>query len=119
MGDYDEHRFAEKLHAVYGDLKLWLTLMAPGVLLVLIGWVVVSPLVGLLMTLPVIVLLAKCWKTIQVIIHLIRERALLLSAEPATIDLNPQEIIPVNWWSLRKMGFDCSSPIDCVTRVNG
>ncbi|MEZ5940290.1 MAG: hypothetical protein R3C18_02785 [Planctomycetaceae bacterium] len=110
MGDYDEHRFAEALHSAYGDLKLWLTLMAPAALLVLIGWIGISPLFGLALTLPMIFLLAKCWETLQVIIHLIRERALLLSAIPATIDLNPQEIIPVNWWSLRKMGFDCFKP---------
>lgn len=110
MGDYDEHRFSEELHSAYGDLKLWLTLMAPAVLLVLIGWVVVSPLVGLFMTLPIIYLVAKGWETLQRIIHLIRERALLLSAVPASIDLNPQEITPVNWWSLRKMGFDCFKP---------
>ncbi len=110
MGDYDEHRFAEALHSAYGDLRLWFTLMAPAMLLVIILWFSFTPIVGLAATLPLFYLVTKSWETLLLIIQLVRERALFQAAVPATIDLNPQEITKVNWWSLRKAGFDCLKP---------
>ncbi len=110
MGDYDEHRFAEALHSAYGDLRLWFTLMAPAMLLVLILWFSIAPIAGLAATLPLFYLVTKSWETLLQIIHLVRERAMFQAAVPATIDLNPQNITQVNWWSLRKAGFDCVKP---------
>jgi hypothetical protein len=49
---------------------------------------------------------------LQRIIELVRERAIFCAATPATIDFDTQQIRQVNWWSLRKAGFDCFKPVD-------
>ena len=42
--------------------------------------------------------------------------ALFAAAVPVTIDLKPQESGEVNWWSLRKAGFDCRKPVESAPR---
>lgn len=110
--DYDEHRFVEELHAAWGQLRLWLTLVAPAILLVLVVWRLVSPLWGIAASLPLFYLAAQLWDAGMRIVDLVRERAKFDAAPPTNIDLAPQQIREVNWWSLRKAGFDCRKPAD-------
>ena len=48
------------------------------------------------------------------IVQLVRERMRFEAAAPAAIDLAAQEVRKVNWWSLRKAGFDCLKPVDAI-----
>ena len=110
--DYDEHRFVEALNNAWGRVRLWGTLMAPALLLVLAAWRLHSPLAAGVASLPLIVLAAKMWDTLQAIVQLVREYAAYQAATPVEIDLTSTEIRRVNWWSLRKAGFDCLKPCD-------
>ena len=112
FADYDEHRFVEELQIEWGRVRLWLTLTAPALLLAVAMWRIISPLAGLLATLPMCYVAACCWQSLQRIIELVRERAIFRAAVPATIDFDTQQIRQVNWWSLRKAGFDCFKPVD-------
>jgi hypothetical protein len=110
--DYDAHRFAEGLSAAWGDLRLWLTLLAPAGLAALVMWQMVSPLAGIVAALPAFYLAGRIWDTSMSIIDLVREQGLLDAAPVAEIDLAPSGVIEVNWWTLRKAGFDCLQPVD-------
>lgn len=108
--DYDEHRFAEELHNRWRQLCLWLTLLAPAILLVLAVWWLTSLIWGALVSLPLFVFLAKIWDSLTAIVALVREQALFRAASPAEIDLTSNQVREVNWWALRKAGFDCYKP---------
>lgn len=110
--DYDELRFAEELEGAWGELRLWLTGLAPALLLTLVVWRMVSPLAGLTVSLPVFYLAARIWDTGLVIVALVRERAVLRAAPTTPVNLAPQQMTEVNWWSLRKAGFECLKPRD-------
>ena len=121
--DYNEHLFAEALHQSWGDLRLWLTLMAPSSLVVLIAWQLHSWFAGLLVSLPFLYLAARSWETSLRIVSLIRERAIFHAAVPVEIDMAPTDVVEVNWWSLLKSGFDCFKLQDSLMtteeRLNG
>ena len=72
----------------------------------------VSPLAGVVASLPVFYLAGRIWDTAMTIIDLARERALLDAAPATEIDLAPKGMVEVNWWTLRKAGFDCLKPAD-------
>ena len=110
--DYNEHKFTEALHQAWGDLRLWLTLMAFAVLIVMLAGFLHSLTAGLVLSLPIFILLAKCWDTLTHIIALVREQARYRAAPEVVIDLEPTEIKHLSWWSLRKAGFDCNKPPD-------
>lgn len=110
--DYDAHRFAEELRAAWDQLRLWLTLMAPAILLVFVVWRLISPLAGVAAALPAVYLLGQMWEGLMRIVQLVRERSAFEAAPLATIDSAPAEVQEVNWWSLRKAGFDCLEPVD-------
>lgn len=110
--DYDAHRFGEELRAAWDDLRLWLTLLAPAALAIFVLWRMVSPLAGIIAALPAFYLAGRIWDTSTAIIDLVREQALFKAAPSAEIDLAPGSMVEVNWWSLRKAGFDCLKPVD-------
>jgi hypothetical protein len=110
--DYDEHRFAEELHAAYTQFCRWLMFLAPSILLVLVVWRFASPVWGAIASLPLFYCVARLWDTGRWIVALVRERALLNAASPLEIAMPPQQVQEVNWWSLRKAGFDCHKPQD-------
>ena len=112
FADYDEHRFVEELHAAWGKVRLWLTLAAPAALLVFLVWRVVSPLAAAVASLPLFYVAAQLWDAFMRIVELVREHAVFKAAAPATIDMAPQQVREINWWSLRKAGFDCRKPVD-------
>jgi len=110
--DYSEHRFVEALENAWGRVRLWGTLMAPALLLVLAAWWLHSPFAAVVVSLPLVVLAAKMWETFREIVRLIREFSAFQAATPVEIDLTSTEVREVNWWSLRKAGFDCLKPRD-------
>ncbi len=107
LGDYDELRFTEAVHQGWGDMRLWLTLLAPAVMVVLLAGSLHSIFAAVFVSLPVLILLVKCWESLSQIIRLVRERARLRAAAVVEIDLTSTEIRRMDWWSLRKSGFDC------------
>jgi hypothetical protein len=108
--DYDEHRFAEALRSGWAELRLWLTLLAPALFLVYVVWRFVSPFAVIVAGLPALYSVARICNSFFSIVWLVRERAVFRAAPAAPIDLAPQQIYEVNWWSLRKAGFDCLKP---------
>ncbi|MBA3313060.1 MAG: hypothetical protein H0T47_07200 [Planctomycetaceae bacterium] len=110
--DYDQHRFVEALEDAWGRVRLWLTLMAPALLIVLAAWRLHSPLAAVVASLPLFVLAAMMGETFRRIVKLVREYGAYQAATPVEIDLTATEIREVNWWSLRKSGFDCLKPRD-------
>jgi len=110
--EYTEHRFVESLQQSWGEMRLWLTLMAGAVLIVMLAGYLHSILAAVVLSLPIFVLLAKCWETLANIIALVREQSLYRAAPEVMIDPEPTEIKRLSWWSLRKAGFDCNKPPD-------
>lgn len=108
--DYNEHWFIEALQQSWGEMRLWLTLMAFAILVVMLAGYLHSLTAGVILSLPIFVLLAKCWDTLTNIIALVREQSLYRAAPDVVIDLEPSEIKRLSWWSLRKAGFDCNKP---------
>lgn len=113
--DYDEHKFTEALHKAWGEMRLWLTLMAPAIFAVMLAVWFQSVLTALVLSLPIFILLAKCWDTLTRIIAMVRERTRFRAAPERVIDPEPTEIGRLSWWSLRKVGFDCNRPPDPLT----
>ena len=112
FADYSEHRFVEEVQTAWAELRLCFTLLAPATLLVLVVWRLCSVLPVVLTTLPLFYLAARLWDGTMRILELVHEQSIFKAAAPATVDLAPQQIHTVNWWSLRKAGFDCLKPID-------
>lgn len=108
--EYSEHRFIEALQQSWDEMRLWLTLMALSVLVVMVAGYLHSLTAGVILSLPVFILLAKCWDTLANIIALVRVQALYRAAPELVIDLEPTEVKRMSWWSLRKAGFDCNKP---------
>jgi len=117
--DYNEHKFTEALHKAWGEMRLWLTLMAPAVFAVMLAAWFQSVFAALVLSLPIFILLAKCWDTLTRIIAMVREQARFRAAPEVVIDPEPTEIKRLSWWSLRKAGFDCNRPPDPLTDPAG
>ena len=62
--------------------------------------------------LPAVYVIGRLWDTLMAIVERIREQAVFEAAPKETIDLASREIRVVNWWTLRKAGFDCEKPRD-------
>jgi len=116
---YNEHLFAEALQQAWGEMRLWLTWMAPALFVVLLACYFHSLFAGFVVSLPLLILLAKSWDTLTHIIALVREQARYRAAAEVTIDLHPTEVRRMNWWSLRKAGFDCLKPPDALRAPDG
>lgn len=112
--DYDERRFAEELRVAWGSLRRWLAFFPFAGVLTAIVWCTISPLWGVVSSVLLFVLAALSWDTTVRIVQLIRERMRFEAAAPAAIDLGAREVRKVNWWSLRKAGFDCLKPNDAI-----
>jgi hypothetical protein len=110
--DYDELRFAEAIRGAWNDVRSWGLLLAPAAMLILGLWRLWSPMAGLIGTLPCFYCLARLWEAAMRLIDLIRERAIFNATPPLNVDLTSTQIQEVNWWSLRKAGFDCLKPAD-------
>jgi len=74
---------------------------------------------GIVVSLPLLILLAKSWDTLTHIIALVREQARYRAAAEVEIDLLPTEVRRLNWWSLRKAGFDCIKLLDALSAPDG
>jgi hypothetical protein len=113
FGDYDERRFKEALDAARGQARLWFTLLAPAVLLVLIVWRCTSVMWGVAAAAPVFYIVAQLWDAFRRIVTIIKEREIFRAVPASPVDLAPREAYWTNWWVLRKGGFnDCFKPVD-------
>jgi hypothetical protein len=110
--DYDEHKFAEALQSGWSELRWWLILAAPASFLVFAMWRLVSPLSGLIVSLPLCYVGVRSYETMCCIARIYRERAIFRVAVPMPVDLKSQQIQEINWWTVRKDGFDCFKPVD-------
>lgn len=110
--DYNEHRFVTELKELWSEFRRWVTLLAPAIILPLIIWRLVSPLAGLAACLPLFYFVARLWDNVGMILRLVRERALMEAAEPTPVDVDSALMREINWWSLRKAGFDCEKPVE-------
>jgi hypothetical protein len=89
-------------------------LLPPAAVLVLFVWRLGFPRAGVAFSLPAFYLVARSWEALMRIVQLVRERSVFAAAVPATIELSSPQIREVNWWSLRKAGFDCLKPVDVL-----
>ncbi len=112
FADYDKHRFAEELQAAWDSLVRLLTLVAPALLLVLGMFHFVSLFWAAMASWPLIYFTFELWGTFMRIASLRREHALFEAAPVLEVDREPKEHYQINWWSLRKAGFDCRKPAD-------
>ena len=116
---YNEHKFAEALQQAWGEMRLWVALMAPSLFVVFLASYFHSLLAGFVVSLPLLILLAKCWDTLNHVIALVRERARFEAAAHVEIDMWPTEERSLDWWSLRKAGFDCTNLFDKLEAPEG
>lgn len=121
--DYDEHRFVAAVETLWGKLRLCVTLLAPAVLLIYVVWRLSSPIWTAVATLPACLALAMLWDTLRQLITTVRERRGFERAPVVDLKEPPTQVREVNWWSLRKAGFDCLKPEgiyeDPVARLRG
>lgn len=110
--DYDLIRFREELHRCWETLSFWLTWLAPAVLVVLMFWWMISPTAAALVSLPAFYVAARAGEILVRIFSLLWAWQQYIRAPETDIDLNPTEEIDINWWTLRKAGFDCLKPPD-------
>jgi hypothetical protein len=110
--DYDEARFNETIQHDWGELRRWLTWLAPAVFLPFAAWRLHSLPAALLMSLPMFWVAAQIWEVVKTLIRHLRVRSVYRAATAVTIDMAPTNLIQVDWWALRKAGFDCHKPVD-------
>lgn len=110
--DYTEHRFDEEIQRVRRHLAYWSLLTVPSLLLVLAIRSYFSVTIAALSASLLGYVLSKVLYALLQLFHLIRERYLLKSADGKSVNLAPKHISTVNWWALRKAGFECRKPDD-------
>ena len=116
-GDLEEHQLVEQLRLAWGEFRYWLVRLLPAVTLALLAALFTGRAWGIGIGLPMTaaMLLAaghfarRCRKSLNLIYRLWREIALARSAPPIELELCPERVLEVNWWSLRKAGFECRS----------
>jgi hypothetical protein len=108
--DYDEERFVEELRVTWRQFWCWLTWVAPAAFLAFGMWRLVSLFAGVASSLPLLYIVGWLWDILVKIVTLVRERTIFEAAPRQEPDLTSQQIRLVNWWSLRKAGFDCHKP---------
>lgn len=104
---YDEHRFGQALQQLWSELRFLLTLTAPFLLMTMAVWKWYSFYAATVCSLPLFYLAARGWDVLQDVISVIRERSRLRAASTEKIDLSSTEVRRIDWWTLRKSGFDC------------
>jgi len=112
FADFSEHQFVDELQSLWGKFRLWMTLIAPAIALAVVLWRLVSPLAGLAGSLPLFYFLARLWDNVNMIVRVAREHRIMRAAEPTPVNLDSELIQEINWWSLRKDGFDCEKPVE-------
>lgn len=111
--DFDEHRFAESIHATcrqlgYGALVLVVSCLVPLAL-----WRYWSPMAGLISTLPPVMVFSWICQRVGFLIDLHNERQASRCADILHLPVPLTEVMPnVNWWSLRKAGYECQKLVD-------
>lgn len=110
--DYDAQRFAAALRAAWSDIIYWLAWLAPALLIVLAGWRFWSALVGVYLAFPFFYLSARLVDAAGWLMKLVREERRFAAALPFPVGSFPENIQDIDWWSLRKAGFDCRRPHD-------
>ena len=115
--DYDEHRFAEAITAAWGDIRRWLTWFAPALLLAFAAWQMQWIAVAAVLIRPALLIAASFVDAAKRLVSLLRARANYRAAPQAEISLMPEQVTEVNWWTLRKAGFDCLKPVDAYTET--
>lgn len=113
--DYDEARFYEALQNDWGELRRWLTWLAPAVLLPFAAWRMYSGMAALLVSLPMLWVATQMLEAVKTLVIHIRTQNIYRAASAVTIDMAPTNLIQVDWWSLRKAGFDCHKPADAYS----
>ncbi len=117
-GDLDEHRISEELQVAWGELlyrvsKLLTAVVATFILRRFLGSLWASPL-GFLIATPFLLVtayfLSESWEGMRRLFRIWRLLAVVRGTEPLQVNLSPDRETPVNWWALRKAGFDCSRP---------
>lgn len=108
--DYGEQRFAEELQATSNILWQLMAMLAPALLLTFCLGVLFSLFVGVVAALPACYLIGRCWDTASHLRKLLSEKRMFDRAPEQEINLAPETMIEVNWWTLRKAGFDCLKP---------
>ncbi len=116
--DYDEVLFNEAIRADWGRLRRWLTWLAPAIFMPFAAWRLHSVMAALVVSFPACFLAAKILEAVGALFTHIRARNIYRAATAATIDMAPTNLIKVDWWSLRKAGFDCHKPLDAYRNEN-
>jgi hypothetical protein len=110
--DYDEHRFSEAIANTWSEIRRWLTWVAPALLLSFAAWQFHSLAAGAVLLLPALVIAALLLDAITRLVRHVRTQAIYRAAPRAEVSMNPERVTEVNWWTLRKAGFDCLKPFD-------
>jgi hypothetical protein len=105
--DYSEQQLIDELNKEWSSLVRWMFLMIPAVSVVALAHHFHSWAAAVVVSLPVLILADLSWQSITKIYALLREWARLRKAPEVVIDLEGSEIRSLDWWSLRKAGFDC------------
>lgn len=105
--DYNEGRFAEELQAARERFYFWLAMMAPAALVVFATCWFRSVLAVVVVSLPMLYFGAMLWDAIIRICDIVREQKYYNAAQSLAVELKPTKDYEINWWSLRKAGFDC------------
>ena len=108
--DYSEHRFNDEILLAWGRLRMWVTLSAPTMMLVSLLGRFISPMAAAIGAIPLGFFLAHVWLTLQHLFILVRHRSAFRNAALDLPDFSNHQITQVNWWTLRKAGFDCWKP---------
>ncbi len=120
FGDYDDKLLAEAISDAWGELRYWatwfiLSLASLPILWSLVGqwWGRGPAFVALwLGCLPILYCGTHVFWTFSRLVQLIRARSAWNRSPAATIDFDSEQVREVNWWSLRKAGFECRAPLD-------
>lgn len=110
FGDFDERRFAEALHLAWREFWICLTFLTAATMVAFAVGYATTWFWGWLASLFAVALLMKLWHALLGVIQVVRERSALLGATPVEIDPHFTDIRPVNWWALRRAGYDCRLP---------
>ncbi len=110
--DYDARVFADRSTAEWSRWKQWLTFLAPCALLVWVAWKMASPFSAVVVSLPALYVLLRLLDVTIALFILRKHQNEFKAAAVRNVEMNPSQIGSVNWWTLRKAGFDCVRSLD-------
>lgn len=108
--DYSEHRFNEEISLAWGRMRTLTALLFGTLLLVALLGRFISPLAAAVGAVPMGYVLTHAAATLIQIFRLVWHRSSLRSAVTDISVFSHPVITQVNWWALRKAGFDCWKP---------